>query len=221
MTKDCPPVTPKLYLLTNDDPLDVLQQKLSAAFATGAVGLLQIRRKQVLAQENGREQLYTEAQSLIALAQQYNVPVVMNDDMAMADKLGVGVHLGQQDGSVFDARAQLAAGQIVGRTCHGDAELVKDAQAAGADYAAMGAIFASTTKPNATTISKDALMAGAATGVPICVIGGLTPQNVVTLAGIPLRYVAVVGDIMDLPVDKIAARCEEWQVALAQLSAAL
>jgi len=220
MTENCSPVTPKLYLLTNDDPLDVLQQKLSAAFATGAVGLLQIRRKQVLAQKNGREQLYTEAKALIALAQQYHVPVVMNDDMAMAAKLGVGVHLGQQDGSVTDARTQLTAGQIVGRTCHGDVDLVKDAQTAGADYAAMGAIFASTTKLNAATISKDALAAGAAIGMPICVIGGLTPQNVVTLAGIPIRYVAVVGDIMDLPIDKIAARCLEWQAALAQLGTA-
>ncbi|GAA0311904.1 thiamine phosphate synthase [Psychrobacter aestuarii] len=208
-----------LYLLTNDDPLDVLLQKLKAAFATQVVGLLQIRRKQVLAQADGQAQLYAEAKAMVALAKQYNVPVVMNDDMDLAKQLGVGVHLGQQDGSVREAKAQLAKGQIIGRTCHGDADLVKDAQAAGADYAAMGAIFASTTKPNAATISREALADGCATGMPICVIGGLTPHNVSSLTGLPIRYVAVVGDVMDLPADKIAARCAEWQSALAKLGA--
>lgn len=218
MTDACIPA-PQLYLLTNDDAFDTLYQKLTAAFATGVVGLLQIRRKHVLSQPDGQAQLYKEAQQLIALAQRYDVPVVINDDTALAAKLGVGVHLGQQDGSVYDAKQQLAAGQIIGRTCHDDAALVTEAQQAGADYAAMGAIFASTTKPNAATISKEVLAAGCATGMPICVIGGLTPTNIVTLAGLPLRYVAVVGDIMDLPVAQIAAKCHEWQQALAQLGA--
>ena len=78
----------------------------------------------------------------------------------------------------------------------------------------MGAVFASTTKPNANTISRQQLIDGCQQGIELCVIGGLTAENIVELSDLPISYVAVVGDIMDLPVHQIAARCEEWQQAL-------
>ncbi len=209
---------PRLYLLTNDDDLKLLLAKLKAAFATGLIGLIQIRRKQVLAKINGQEQLYNEALQIVALAQQYQVPVVINDDIALAARLGVGVHLGQSDGSIITAKQQLAPGQIIGRTCHSDSELIQEAQQDGASYAAMGAIFASTTKPKAKTLSRQQLIGGCQLGldkgIDICVIGGLTAENISQLSGLPITYIAVVGDIMDLPVDQIAKRCLQWQQAL-------
>lgn len=210
------PLTPMLYLLTNDDEFELLYRKLEAALATGIIGLLQIRRKQVLAQENGQQQLYAEAQQIVTLAYKYDTAVVINDDIDLATRLGVGVHLGQQDGNVSAAKQQLALNQIIGRTCHGDIELVKEALNDGADYAAMGAVFASTTKPNADTITRQQLIDGCQQEIDICVIGGLTAENIDQLADLPLTYIAVVGDIMDLPVDKIAVRCQQWQQALAK-----
>ena len=211
-------IPPRLYLLTNDDAIEVLLTKLEAAFATGLIGLIQIRRKQVLAQVNGNEQLHDEALQIIALAQAYKVPVVINDDLDLAVKLGVGVHLGQGDGDVRIAKQQLALNQIIGRTCHYDGELIKEAQRDGASYAAMGAIFASSTKPKANTISRQQLVAGCQLGmdkgIDICVIGGLTAENIKQLLGLPITYIAVVGDIMDLPVERIAERCQQWQQAL-------
>ena len=205
---------PKLYLLTNDDEFKVLYAKLEAALATGLIALLQIRRKKTLQSANGSSKLYEEAQQIVRLAKTYNVSVVINDDSKLAEKLGVGVHLGQQDGEIADAKRHLAPNQMIGRTCHGDVALVKKAKNAGASYAAMGAIFASKTKPNANTISRQQLIDGCQQGIDICVIGGLAAENITELAGLPIAYVAVVGDIMDLPVQQIAARCQQWQQAL-------
>ena len=205
---------PKLYLLTNDDEFALLYQKLEAALATGLIALLQIRRKKILALPNSESLLYQEALQRVSLAKTYNVPVVINDDIALAAKLGVGVHLGQQDGDISVAKQCLATNQIIGRTCHGDVSLIEKAKTDGASYAAMGAVFASTTKPNANTISRQQLIDGCQQGIEICVIGGLTAENIVELSALPISYVAVVGDIMDLPVHQIAARCEEWQQAL-------
>lgn len=207
---------PKLYLLTNDDDFDVLYQKLETALATDVIGLLQIRRKKVLSQIEGQKKLEIEARQIINLAKKYQTPVVINDDIDLAAKLGVGVHLGQSDGSILDAKAKLAPDAIIGRTCHGDIDLVTAAKNAGATYAAMGAVFASTTKPNAATISLDTLEQGCNQDIDICVIGGLSAENITKLSHLPIRYVAVVGDIMDLPVSQIAERCEKWRQALQQ-----
>ena len=205
---------PTLYLLTNDDEFTVLYAKLEAALATGLIGLLQIRRKQVLAMADGQQRLYNEAQKIIELATTYHVPVLINDDVQLAAKLGVGVHLGQGDGEVQTALQLLAPEQMIGRTCHGAVDLVKEAKKEGASYAAMGAVFASSTKPNASTVTRQQLLEGCQQDIPLCVIGGLSAENIVELAGLPLAYVAVVGDIMDLPVAQIAERCQQWQQAL-------
>lgn len=213
MTQSIISTIPKMYLLTNDDEFELLYQKLEAALATGLIGLLQVRRKQVLQLPNGKLRLYEEASKIVDLARAHNVPVVINDDIELAAALGVGVHLGQQDGNIDDAKRQLAPSQVIGRTCHGDVALVKEAQNDGATYAAMGAIFTSTTKPNANIISRQHLTDGCQEDIEICVIGGLTAENVSELTGLPITYVAVVGDVMDLSVAQIANRCQQWQQA--------
>ncbi len=207
-------LAPMLYLLTNDDDFELLYRKLDIILATGTIALLQIRRKKVLTQPNGNKQLYDEALQMITLANKYNVNVVINDDIALAAELGVGVHLGQSDGSIMTAKRLLAPNQIIGRTCHNDNELIKRAKDDGASYAAMGAVFSSMTKPDADTVSRQQLIKGCQQDIDICVIGGLTVENISELAELPITYVAVVGDIMDLPIDKVAERCQQWQQAL-------
>jgi thiamine-phosphate pyrophosphorylase len=209
-------VIPKLYLLTNDDEFELLYQKLEAALSTGLIALLQIRRKQALSLPDGALKLFDEAQKIVELAKTYNVPVVINDDVKLAERLGVGVHLGQTDGSIGDALQSLSPHQVIGRTCHGDVELIKEAKNDGASYAAMGAVFTSTTKSNADIISRQQLVEGCQQGIPICVIGGLTAENVSDLVDLPIALVAVVGDIMDLPAADIAQRCHEWQQAFSK-----
>lgn len=207
-------LAPLLYLLTNDDDFELLYQKLEVVLASGVVGLLQIRRKQVLAQIGGRDQVLKEAQKIIELAQHYAVPVIMNDDIELASQLGVGVHLGQGDGSVRAARQALGPQALIGRTCHQSAELVQAAKREGASYAAMGAVFASSTKPEAKLVDSQQIREGCDQGIDICVIGGITVENALTLKGYPIRYIAVVGDVLNYPLNKIAARCQQWQQVL-------
>jgi len=147
---------------------------------------LQIRRKKTLQSANGKAELYEEARQIVSLARAYNVDTVMNDDIVLAKELGIGVHLGQQDGEINNAKTALAPSEIIGRTCHGDVALIKQAKEDGASYAAMGAVFASNTKPNANVISRQQLIEGCQQGIDICVIGGLTAENSWRVCQLPM-----------------------------------
>lgn len=207
-------MNPQLYLLTNDDEFSLLTQKLEIALDSGVVSMIQIRRKRTLAMPNGMALLRHEAEKLIALAERFGVAVIMNDHVELAKALKVGVHLGQSDGSVNQARKQFGANAIIGRTCLQSPELVRQAKLDGASYAAMGAVFASPTKPQAALLSHPTLRQGCQQGIDICVIGGLTSSNICELYGLPIRYVAVVSDVLDQPVEQIAHRCASWRRAL-------
>ena len=195
-----------LYLITNDDPLEVLLAKLEGAFAHGGVAVLQYRRKNVAKED----QIY-EVEYMKALCAEYAVPFVINDDLEMAVKYGVGVHLGQDDGSIADAAAQLPQGVLIGCSCNNSLELAEQAIAEGANYVAFGAIYATDTKPEAGNIGLETLkQAKAQLNVPICAIGGLTVENsdVVITAGADLC--AVISDILGRPMNHIPERLDEW-----------
>lgn len=195
-----------LYLITNDDPLEVLLAKLEGAFANGGIAVLQYRRKKVTKED----QVY-EVEYMKALCAEYAVPFVINDDLEMAVKYGVGVHLGQDDGSIADAAAQLPQGVLIGCSCNNSLELAEQAIAEGANYVAFGAIYATDTKPEAGNIGLETLkQAKAQLNVPICAIGGLTVENsdVVITAGADLC--AVISDILGRPMNHIPERLDEW-----------
>ena len=116
-----------LYLITNDDPLQFLLEKLDVALATGNIAILQYRRKKV-----ARVAQPSEVQQIKALCEKYQVPFVINDDLALAEQFGLGVHLGQSDGEIIDATARLPEGVIIGRTCLNSLELAEKAIAEGA-----------------------------------------------------------------------------------------
>ena len=213
MTETHTKSSPGLYLLTNEDPFSQLYDKLQVAFATGAIELLQVRRKTTL-QQQGRAALYKEAKQLLALANQYDIPVVINDDMTLAYELGVGVHLGKEDGQIAKARQLLSAQAIIGASCYGSTALVAQAKAQGATYAALGAVFASPTKPMAKVIDKNSIQEAAKYDIDLCVIGGITAENIHQLRDYPLRYIAVVSDILQNPVEQVAKRCQQWQAEL-------
>lgn len=201
-----------LYLISNDDPLPLLLAKLDAALATGAIALLQYRRKQTATAE--RE---AEAAQILALCQRHAVPLIINDDMALAEKLGCGVHLGQSDGSVIEARQRLGQAAMIGRTCHDSLEFARQAVADGASYVAFGAVYPSVTKPNAHVVSLTTLRhAKQQLSVPICVIGGLTAENIQPCVDLAVDLYAVVSDVLSLPVDQVTVRLQAWQRALIQ-----
>lgn len=210
---------PKLYLLTNDDPIETLLDKLARALDTGAVDLLQVRRKRTL-QQFDLVTLYQETELIVALASEYRIDVVINDDLELASHFGVGLHLGQRDGSLKVAREILGDEVIIGRTCHHDLALFREAKKDGATYGAMGTVFASLTKPRANIVPTANLLKASATGFPLCVIGGITLDNAVelqeNLAGARLDYIAVTADIMSHSSDTIGLKCQGWHRLLSQ-----
>lgn len=195
-----------LYLITNDDPIELLLAKLEGAMATYEVAVLQYRRKQV-AQEN---QDY-EIGYMKHLCAQYKVPFVINDDLEAAVKYGVGVHLGQDDGSIIDAVARLPKDVLIGRSCNNSLELAEQAIADGANYVAFGAIFATETKPEAGNIGLEALkLAKAKFNVPICAIGGLTVENSAPVIEAGADLCAVISDVLGRSMSTVGQRVYDW-----------
>ena len=195
-----------LYLITNDDPLELLLAKLEGAMANGGIAVLQYRRKKIAKED----QIY-EIEYMKAMCAEYRVPFVINDDLEMAVKYGVGVHLGQGDGSIVDAVARLPQGVLIGRSCNNSIELAEQAIADGANYVAFGAIYATDTKPEAGNIGLETLrLAKEKLNVPLCAIGGLTVENSNEVIESGADYCAVISDILGLPMHAIPERLDEW-----------
>lgn len=153
-----------------------------------------------------------EAQRLKQLCQRYNVPLIINDDLALAAQLGVGVHLGQQDGSIAFARQTLGTEAIIGATCHNSLVFAQQAAQEGASYLAFGAFYPSSTKPLAQAAELHTLtQAKRLFSLAIVAIGGITLDNAAPVIAAGADYVAVISDIFALPVEKIAQRTQSFK----------
>lgn len=201
-----------LYLITNDDALELLLEKLEAALATGHIAILQYRRKKVAKPDQD-----AEVELIKALAEKYRTPFVINDDLALAEKFSLGGHLGQSDGEISDAAARLPHGAIIGRSCNNSIELSDKAIADGATYVAFGAIYATDTKPEAGNIGLETLkQAKAKYQLPICAIGGLSVENSQAVIEAGADLCAVISDILALAVQDIPARVNAWAALFAE-----
>ncbi|MDD9317960.1 thiamine phosphate synthase [Acinetobacter lactucae] len=195
-----------LYLITNDDPIQLLLEKLDAALATRQVAILQYRRKKI-----DKADQPAEVEQIKLLCEKYQVPFVINDDLKLAAQFGLGVHLGQNDGEITDAKSQLPEGVIIGRTCLNSLELAQKAIADGATYIAFGAVYATSTKPEAGNVGIEVIKQAAAQyDVPICAIGGLTVENSQPVIEAGADLCAVISDILSRSTAEIPARVQAW-----------
>lgn len=195
-----------LYLITNDDPLQLLLEKLEVALATGHIAILQYRRKKVAKADQP-----DEVEQIQVLCETYQVPFVINDDLELAEQFGLGVHLGQSDGEVTDAAARLSQGVIIGRTCLNSLELAEEAIVEGATYVAFGAVYATSTKPEAGNVGIEVVQqAKQKFDVPICAIGGLTVENSQLVIDAGASLCAVISDILGRSTAEIPARVNAW-----------
>ncbi|MGQ1491777.1 thiamine phosphate synthase [Acinetobacter baumannii] len=195
-----------LYLITNDDPIQLLLEKLDAALATRQIAILQYRRKKV-----DKADQSAEVEQIKQLCEKYQVPFVINDDLKLAAQFGLGVHLGQSDGEITDAKSQLPEGVIIGRTCLNSLELAQKAIADGATYVAFGAVYATATKPEAGNVGIEVIKQAAAQyDLPICAIGGLTVENSKPVIEAGADLCAVISDILGRSTAEIPARVQAW-----------
>lgn len=187
-----------------------LPQQVEAALKGGAT-CVQLREKNL-----ADSSVLAEAREISALCKQYRVPFILNDNVALAAQCGAdGVHLGQEDMDPAQARRILGPDAIIGVSAHNVAE-AKAAVAAGADYLGCGAMFATTTKTNVTALPKETLRAiCAAVSVPVVAIGGISKQNLLSLAHCGEAGVALVSAIF--AAEDIEEECRELRKLAAQL----
>ncbi|WP_109514662.1 thiamine phosphate synthase [Pseudomonas ovata] len=180
-----------LYAITDGQLLAGRFLSYVEAALEGGVTLLQYRDK-----THDESRRLREASELLKLCERYRTRLIINDDAELAARLGVGVHLGQTDGSLSNARALLGHKAIMGATCHGRLELAEQAKADGASYVAFGRFFHSMTKPEAPAVPLELLgQVRARINLPIAVIGGITLENAAPLVEHGADLLAVVNGL--------------------------
>lgn len=171
-----------------------LARQVEAVLQNGAT-CLQLREK-ALDPAAFRE----EARQMAALCRRYGVPLIINDNVEVALACGAaGVHLGQQDMPIAQARRMAGPDLILGASAHTVQEAL-EAQAAGADYLGVGAVFSTSTKTDASPLPLTTLREiCAAVSIPVVAIGGITETNLLQLTGCGAAGVAVVSAIFGAP----------------------
>ena len=189
---------------------DNIDEQVKQALLGGAC-IIQYRDK--LSVDDTRLKL---AQRLRSLTSEFNALLIINDDVDLALKVDAdGVHLGQQDliknnndSAIRLVRQRLGADKIIGITCHADIELAKIAEQQSADYVAFGRFFASQTKPEASPAPLDILLKAKQTlTIPVCAIGGVTPDNGQQLIDQGADMLAVIHGIFSQDNITAATKC--------------
>lgn len=186
------PVRPRgVYLITPDDADTAGLLARTAPLLGAGATWLQYRNKTANAALRQHQ-----ASALQALCAQHGVPLIINDDPALARAVGAaGVHLGGTDGDIASARALLGPDAIIGASCYDQLANAERAVAAGASYVAFGAFFPTTTKVTHSSATPELLRQSAALGVPRVAIGGLSPDNVGPIIAAGADLVAVVSSV--------------------------
>jgi thiamine-phosphate pyrophosphorylase len=164
----------QLYLISPRDVGGAFPDRLARALEPGLATAFQLRVK-----DTDEDALARFAEPLQRICADADVAFIVNDSMALAKRLGAdGVHLGQEDGDIREARALLGPDAQIGKTCHDSRHLAMDAGEAGADYVAFGAFFPTTTKPS-NYRPDPVILSWWSTlfEIPCVAIGGLTPEN--------------------------------------------
>jgi thiamine-phosphate pyrophosphorylase len=194
----------RLYLITPPvlEDLTAFTGLLKLTLAAGDVGALQIRLK------GASDAVIAEATAALApIGRSHEVAVILNDRPDLAAALGCdGVHVGQSDASVAEARRAVGADALVGVTCHDSRDLAMTAAEAGADYVAFGAFFPTATKATTHRPELEVLEIWQETMLIPCVaIGGITIANCRPLAAAGADFLAVSAGIWSHPEGPAAA----------------
>ena len=140
-----------------------------------------------------------QAALLSTLCHEFNTPLIINDDLDLAIKVGAdGVHLGIEDITVVEARRRLGPGKIIGASCYNKLRYAIEAENHGADYVAFGSFYISSTKPGAVSAPINLLCkAKQRLQIPVVAIGGIDSENIVELVYKGADAVAVSSSIFN------------------------
>jgi len=177
-----------LYLISPQDVGGVFPDRLRAALEPGLATAFQLRVK-----DTPEDELARLAEPLQRICADSGAAFIVNDSMHFAKRIGAdGVHLGQSDGDIGEARAMLGPSAQIGRTCHDSRHLAMEAGEAGADYVAFGAFYPTTTKPSHYRPDPSILTWWTTLfEIPCVAIGGITPDNAKPLVEAGADFLAV------------------------------
>jgi thiamine-phosphate pyrophosphorylase len=178
----------KLYLISPQAVDGAFPDRLKAALEPGLASAFQLRVKDV-----DEHELARLAEPLQRICADADVAFIVNDSMALAKRIGAdGVHLGQSDGDVREARALLGPSAQIGKTCHDSRHLAMEAGEAGADYVAFGAFYPTMTKPSDYRPDPSILTWWSTLfEIPCVAIGGITPDSGRVLVDAGADFLAV------------------------------
>lgn len=194
----------RLYLITPPalPDLEAFAADLEAALSAGDAAALQIRLK-----DASDAEIVRAVDRLAPICRAHDVALILNDRPDLARATGCdGVHVGQDDTSLAEARRIMGPDAMIGVTCHDSRHLAMEAAEAGADYVAFGAFFPTSTKevvhraePEILTIWQETME------VPCVAIGGITVENAAGLAAAGADFVAVSAGVWAYPQGPAAA----------------
>ena len=197
-------ITPpcQLYLIS---PLELgggFPAQLEAALSAGPVAAFQFRMKDV-----DQHEAAALAVPLQAICAAHDVAFIVNDSVALAKRLNAdGVHLGQSDGDIADARVELGKEFQIGVTCHNSRHLAMEAAEAGADYVAFGAFYPTMTKDVEHIAELDTVEKWSRVmEIPCVAIGGITPENAKPIIDAGADFIAVSSAVWNHPQGAAAA----------------
>lgn len=182
----------QLYLISPLETGGDFPQRLRVALEAGPVAAFQFRVKDI-----GHEEAARLGGPLKDICDEFDVAFIVNDDIALARQLAAdGVHLGQSDEKLKNARAELGDDIQIGITCHDSRHLAMEAGEGGANYVAFGAFFPTQTKETVHTPELDILQWWSAMmEIPCVAIGGITPDNCQPLIDAGADFLAVSGAV--------------------------
>jgi thiamine-phosphate pyrophosphorylase len=178
----------RLYLISPQEIGGSFPRRLEAALEPGLAKAFQLRVKDL-----EEDELARLAEPLQRICEDAEVAFIVNDSVKLAKRIGAdGVHLGQGDGGIREARALLGPSAQIGKTCHDSRHLAMDAGEAGADYVAFGAFYPTTTKPSDYRPDPSILTWWSTLfEIPCVAIGGINPDNGSTLVTAGADFLAV------------------------------
>lgn len=192
-----------LYLCTDSGLMSCNTVEESVELAIlGGCSIVQLREKNAASLE-----LFQLAKRVKQVTDKYNVPLIINDRLDICQAVdAAGVHLGQSDLPCREARRILGADKLIGVSAALPEEAAK-AQADGADYLGVGAVFTTSTKTNTRPVTPETIRAiRQAVTIPFVVIGGVNPQNITQLYGLGINGAAVISAVIAQPDITEAAR---------------
>jgi thiamine-phosphate pyrophosphorylase len=191
------PAKCRLYLVSPPRfETKIFARALEQALGAGDVASFQLRMK-----DAPEAEIVAAARVLMPICHGHDVAFIVNDDPAIAVKLGAdGVHVGQQDAGYGEARRMVGRDAIVGVTCHDSRDLALEAAEDGADYVAFGAFFPTGTKEAKSQADPEILRWwSSVTTVPCVAIGGITADNCAPLVEAGADFLAVVSGVWNHP----------------------